>query len=422
LNLSAEQNELVRLLNRRLKESSKFWYQCADEYNSIDDFLSSLNALIQSLRNITFILQSNKSLIPSFDEWYSGQKQEMEADKIMKKLNEARVLVVHRTDLELKSYAVLNILNLEKQPILKWQIDPFQPLEDIEVPELNSEFKRLLNEKFRSPVLQLERKWVAEFISEEEILETLAYCYNILKKTVENAYKQASISIADSGLNLIEVDSYLSLSETPGEKRFTYYDLDLKKYKIQHTSIKPTKSDVQEAKDRYTDNAKLLKHSIPTMKGKNPVEDLSFYSEHARLILQKDGYHIPLVLFYYNDKLPSPYALSLAARTDLYMCIQEVSRIIKSGKNISGIIIISEMWSSDYSRFQESGLFPTDDPTHKELLTLSAICKNHGMKTLMHEFHREGNLVVFDQTILPTSSSYFFSLNPIIEAFGLNKV
>ncbi len=73
--MDQHKQELVRILNRRLAESAKFWYQCIDEYQDINEFLSSLNALIQSLRNITFVIQKHKKDIPHFEDWYSAKQQ-----------------------------------------------------------------------------------------------------------------------------------------------------------------------------------------------------------------------------------------------------------------------------------------------------------------------------------------------------------
>ncbi len=55
----------------RLREVLKHWKDAASSYHEPEDFRISLNSCIQSLRNVTFILQKQKSEISNFENWYS---------------------------------------------------------------------------------------------------------------------------------------------------------------------------------------------------------------------------------------------------------------------------------------------------------------------------------------------------------------
>ncbi len=56
--------------HNKLIETHILWHQTADFYQDPQRFNANLNATIQSLRNITFALQSEKDVIPNFHIWY----------------------------------------------------------------------------------------------------------------------------------------------------------------------------------------------------------------------------------------------------------------------------------------------------------------------------------------------------------------
>jgi hypothetical protein len=47
--------------HQRLRQAHLLWHQASDNYQNVDLLLTNVDRLIQELRNITFILQSQKS-------------------------------------------------------------------------------------------------------------------------------------------------------------------------------------------------------------------------------------------------------------------------------------------------------------------------------------------------------------------------
>ena len=90
-------------VHNRLNEVHKFWHDMLLGYQNPENFRISLNAAIQALRNVTFLLQSNKSTISDFDEWYEKYRDVMKSDEILKWLHQARNIIVKQEDLELHS-------------------------------------------------------------------------------------------------------------------------------------------------------------------------------------------------------------------------------------------------------------------------------------------------------------------------------
>ena len=417
MGLSAEQKELIFVMNRRLKESAKFWYQCADEYHSLDDFLSSLNALVQSLRNITFILQSNKNLIPNFEDWYSKQVNALESDEPLKKLNDARVEVVHRGDLKLKSYAIMSLVNWENKPLLQWKIDPLEDINKVSLPPIPDEIRDLLSKKYREPLVCVERKWIVESLSDFEVLQTLSYCYRKLRTVVVDAYIQSGISILESEIEKIEKDNYLLLGEIPEDKRIAYFNLQYEKINLKKKKFKTTAESIEKAKNRYglPKFKKIKKH----LQRKDPLLDFEYYLESAKIILKKDGNHIPIAFLYSGDKNLEILPIPSNNRTELYAQIRNLAKKIKMNKNATGIVIINEMWISNAEDCLGKGIFPENDSKSEELLSIVAIRKDGFAKIAMETFNRHKGVINFDKSLEGISMESFYALKPILEAWGL---
>src|SRR5690349_1236783 len=95
--------------HRRLQEAHRAWHQAAHLYSDPDGFRVNLNAAIQALRNVTFILQSEKHNIPSFDTWYPSWQQRMKEDNVLRWSVDARNRVVKQGDLETESVARVHV-------------------------------------------------------------------------------------------------------------------------------------------------------------------------------------------------------------------------------------------------------------------------------------------------------------------------
>ena len=96
--------------HRRLEQSHRLWHQAADHYGDPPDFVTNLNALVQALRSVSLMLQSEKSSLPGFDRWYPEWQERAKQDRLMKWLNDARVQVFHVAELKTRSTVHARIL------------------------------------------------------------------------------------------------------------------------------------------------------------------------------------------------------------------------------------------------------------------------------------------------------------------------
>lgn len=96
--------------HRRLAEAHLLWHQTLERYHDSDAFRANLNATIEAMRNITFVLQNEKGVIPNFDVWYGKWQTRLSEDAAAKWLRDARTKVVHQGELESQSAAEIRLV------------------------------------------------------------------------------------------------------------------------------------------------------------------------------------------------------------------------------------------------------------------------------------------------------------------------
>jgi hypothetical protein len=208
----------------RLSQGHQLWHQMLDTYNSPSGFMANLNATIEALRNVTFMLQKEKHVIPDFDKWYDEWREKMRADSVMTWLCKARTTLVHSSDLETKSTARATIhTNLPLASTL-FELPPLLPF-----PAACELIARTIPEPFASNkgdlVLSIERRWIAHQLPEWELLEALAHVYGILSNIVKEAHERAGFIYETRDLHddtcTIPVDGRMPCMLTTAESRTT---------------------------------------------------------------------------------------------------------------------------------------------------------------------------------------------------------
>jgi hypothetical protein len=120
-----QNNSTFKAVIQRLSHSHFLWHQCRSFYSDLDQFQIYLNACIQALRSVTFVLQKNKAILVNFDQWYERWRDFMKSDIIMNWLIEARNHIEKEGDLELNSKFIVAILaNYSEQPFKVFMVSP----------------------------------------------------------------------------------------------------------------------------------------------------------------------------------------------------------------------------------------------------------------------------------------------------------
>jgi hypothetical protein len=79
----SKQNNLIdatQAVQQRLYQMHQLWQQAADNYFFPEQFRLNLQNCVMVSRTVTFIMQSNKSSINDFDNWYQGYIEKWKSD------------------------------------------------------------------------------------------------------------------------------------------------------------------------------------------------------------------------------------------------------------------------------------------------------------------------------------------------------
>jgi hypothetical protein len=176
--------------HRRLEEAHRLWHRTAESYEDPEEFRTQLNALIQALRNVTWVLQKEKRAIPDFDNWYPQWQTLTKEDAVLRWLHRARNIIVKEGDLDTHSTATAWIQASWDEPQSStFEVPPLVPTLTIAAGILSGqEFPADIR---RQGVLNVERRWVADDLPEWELLDGLAHCHGILSLLIRAAHRQA---------------------------------------------------------------------------------------------------------------------------------------------------------------------------------------------------------------------------------------
>src|SRR5436190_24073343 len=97
-------------VDRRLADAHRLWHEAHAAYFDPDAFRLKSQLAVQTLRQITFILQNQKRRIPSFETWYGGWQERLRADPLLRWLVAARNKVEKQGDLEAESFVKAEII------------------------------------------------------------------------------------------------------------------------------------------------------------------------------------------------------------------------------------------------------------------------------------------------------------------------
>jgi len=125
--------------HEKCNEARYFLTQCLLHYHTPQPFLYNLNAFIQAFRNITFMLQSEDCRPIGFQAWYEARREEMRQLPTLRRLIDARNVVVKQSSLAAKSTVMCGLFRGRRMKLsIKKELEPF--IETEKILELTAKF------------------------------------------------------------------------------------------------------------------------------------------------------------------------------------------------------------------------------------------------------------------------------------------
>ncbi|MEH6678045.1 hypothetical protein [Phenylobacterium sp.] len=406
----------LRAVDRRLEDVHRQWHAAEEVYFDPEGFRVAIQTAIQTLRTVTFILQSNKRLIPNFDEWYAPWQEKLKADPLMRWMVDARNKIEKQGDLEAHSTIRAQIIAsyLEEGPSIglaaKLADGPEALLKKVPV---------LLAQHIRQHgVLRVERRWFENSLPEHELLDAVAIAYGRVAEVLADAHRQLHLT-PPTTTDVVTGQAYgdgLRQGRLPcmighADARA----IETKLLTGQRTGIETVTKGVDvkvagKVLGRYgTTAAQVLGP------GETADDRLNGLFATAQKMFLKDGYHITAMFLLNGGKPVRTSELRADTQSDKYLIMRMVAHeAVKFSADAA--ILISEAWSAKadpahpYRR-------AADAPDREEFLVATLVSKDGEPQQLSAKIEREGQSVKLGPVQTSNDGAYF-QFAPLYAAWG----
>lgn len=154
-----------------------------------DAFRRSLNATIQELRNVSWLVQKEKTKLPKFDVWYIEWQREVSADPVMQWIVKSRNRIVKEGDLNLLS-------RMTARYHLDWVASGELGVEFPPRTPLLTAARSILDGMGSPPfgLVTVTRRWMDYALPGRELLHALSIAYTHCVRLVEMAHQATPAS------------------------------------------------------------------------------------------------------------------------------------------------------------------------------------------------------------------------------------
>ncbi len=332
---------LLYVVEQRLIDCLNSWVMAKECYFKPEEFRLAINNCIQSLRNVTWILQSNQKHIKEFRVWYGAWQDKMKSDPVLRWLVDSRNTIVKQGDLVTLSKMRVEIVD-------SWLKNPVFEMEFPVLSETESAIGYIINDKpewikDRMGLLRIERLWVDSSMPDCEILEALTHVFSVLSSLINDAHKH----LVDNHNNECPFGDSSSAFQKTNIPCMMAQEWDRSIWVDWHTGggfsyvesyIEEDKSLQDMAKKRYSiENNQFPKGSESFYEKAKVLFDL------AKIMIQKDGSHVPIAFIGYPKDHEELRVLISRDRQQKHIMIRRLATDMKKTGAIS-IILINEIW------------------------------------------------------------------------------
>jgi hypothetical protein len=346
-------------IDQRLADGHRLWHQAEAAYFDPDGFRLTVQNAIQTLRSVTFIVQSHKAVIPDFADWYGdyvdekhgkrGKWQErFYADPLMRWMVEARNKIEKQGDLESCSIVRAEIIAsyFDGGPRIDVPAHLFDGVETL----LRSIPNNLLGQHIRrNGVVRIQRRWVENTLSDYELLDAVAIYYGKLAELVHDAHRQIGLdppkTIHDEDGESFDLPAmgwrFPCMIGHEKPRTLTISIADGSKLELEKTSefVKLDATALATLADRYGANTlDAKKRSYKT-----DFELAEGYFTAALAVFLRDGHHRTFLLLFRDRRLIRPMEIRVENAQQKYVLMRQLAdEVTKSGAD--AVVMIGEVW------------------------------------------------------------------------------
>jgi hypothetical protein len=403
--------------HRRLHECHRLWHATAEAYADPEAFRTNLNALLQALRNVTFVLQNEKRAVPDFDDWYGIWRETLSQDGVLRWLVEARNHVVKEGDLETFSTATAAIhASWDEPEEVTFEVPPL--IQTVAVVARLSE-QEVPDDVRESGFLRVERRWVARTLPEWELLDALGHCYGMLALLIRDAHRQAGVpmhAVEVSGKIAHELSSELAGGRLPcmvASEDIRTVVLNLRTGQVIQTGLVPHRRDeaaLERAARRYPAMA-----SVRGPRSNDALDWAEYYMEQAKIVLARDKWHAQYAFLFHEDGSRDMLTAAPSDQQEKYLFMKDVAAHVQRF-GFTGIVFTADAWTArpeDVPPGKRAG----EVPQRTEVIGVTAMRSDGAVRHLSTPYSRRFGRIRFGETFEDEGTPFF--LAPVMRLWGL---
>jgi hypothetical protein len=394
-------------VDRRLDDVHRFWHKAERAYFDPDEFRISIQAAIQTSRQVSFVLQKHKAGIPNFDTWYQSWQAKLADIPLMKWMVDARNRIEKQGDLEAHSFVSAEIVasHLDNGPKIQVPAN----LTDAPLKLVKSIPDSMVGDHVKKHgILRIRRRWIENTLPDFELLEAVAIAYGQLSHLVYSAHVQMGLSgptttKAGTGEQYPDGDRDGRLPCMIGHEDSRTLDVWLangQPLEFEEVRQKIDFAKLPDTKERYgIDPAKMFSKSD---KVRDQARSLF---ETARKMFEKDGYHIMIAFLMRNGRLVDMRELRPMEHGHKFMMMRTLAHLAQR-LAADAVILTSETWRAPRNP-ENPYMRAIDSPERREYLTTAAASKNGEPVMLFAEIMRDGETVKLGETLEGSGGAHF---------------
>ncbi|MEN2431212.1 hypothetical protein [Comamonas sp. F1-6] len=386
-------------VDRRLEDVHRHWHEAERGYFDPETFRVSIQTAIQTLRTVTFIVQSNKRLFPDFEPWYESWQERLRADPLMRWMVDARNKIEKQGDLETHSFVRAEIMAsyYEEGPRMEVPAELFQSATQL-IKALPTEAVR--KHVFKDGILRIQRRWVDNSLPDYELLDAVGIAYGKVAELVADAHRQLCLEPPPTRIGDIDrTDGDESrggrLPCMIGHGDARSHDVWLatgKSMEFESQAVEFNRAEAEQATAKYGINPKEMFPSTEP----DPETTLRELFAVARQMFCVDRHHDTIVFLLNGARPIKIMNLVFQEHGEKYLVMRMLANeVIKVGAD--GVIIVSEIWSAPYDSSNPYRR-AVDAPDRKEFLSAILVTKAGVPVQLLALITRDSEHVTLEET------------------------
>jgi hypothetical protein len=409
----------------RLNQCHLMWHEALEAYSVPDAFASHLNAVVQGLRNVTWVLRKELTHREGFGEWYAEWEAEMGADPRMMWLVSARNKIEKEGDLDAASVAQVRVIgSWFRGPAVEMEVEP-----TIEAHELarKAQIAGLESRARREGVLEVERRWTVEEFAGDEILDVLAHCHGVLSRLVAAAHRRWGEQEKPCALNAEGICEGTSTTAHPSgrlpcmvaSRGARTVRRDLASGTLVEMEVLPLggpRIEPEEIAERYG-LEEPTQADLPAEKGVFGVAEA--FHKLGRKFFLVDGHLVTVAWLLRDGQLLRQISMEPEDQREKYLSIESLAEQVER-MGADEIVFTTELWEASAVEpgDRRARLRPSERDDRREALGTYALRRNGEFRFWRSSIERNGDEVrLGETTVSGNSEGAPFFLVPVIRVW-----